>query len=168
MTDTTLDKFDVLIHAAIADYPGMGDFVPAANIQLWLEDIEIFEEIEANPDLGPRLWIVPDDSDFELSASSSHALHGRGYVIGFATGGDKVKIARTIERLVQKAVARLYAGKKPDGTALAGNEVDPAILESIAVTGNLTEHQKLHGPAEWMATVSVKIFAQESHASLIA
>lgn len=172
MSDDTLSGPDLLIRNALVLYPGMTDVFPADQIQIWDNEEEIFGDIENVSDLGNRLWIQPDNSPLHLAFSSSSAGHERAYVIGFGIGGMSLAKLRRGERLIQKAVASLFKGLKPDGTPFTSVEIaailGPLILESVAVSSTDPNRQPLGTWQEWKDLMRVSLFCIEPHASLVA
>ena len=170
--DDTLSGCDSLIRATYIDYPGMTDEIPAANIQVWDNEDEIFGDIEEAPELGNRCWIQPDNSPMNLAASSSSAAHERTYVIGFGIGGMNLTKLRRLERLFQKATARLFKGLKPDGTPYSNAELlallGPLILVSVSVLNTDPQRPPLANWMEWKDLFRVTLNVLEPHASLIA
>lgn len=118
--------------------------------------VDLREQFENAPDLGPRIWIRPDDDEALSEYSNGACLLVQNYRVMFAAPGRSLGDARSLRWALLKALVRLSRGKAADGGALNLSALMPLELLSISVGGTRPEREPLDAPAEWQDEIVVQ------------
>lgn len=166
MSTNPLTIIDALVHAALTEFGELTALVPATRIQVFDRSVDVRGEVEDAFDLGGRVWVIPQASSFDLDWATGEVKHLRRYSIGFGVGTMQVGQIRDIERAIQRALARLSAGLKADGTSLtatpSGWAVEPAL-----VGPSDPEREPIADPQEWRDVCDVTLTAFEPRPALL-
>lgn len=161
-----LTAIDALVIGGLRDSPALAAAMGGrATVFAYDSEYAVWDERQRPAGLDAWCWVLPEQSECDLLASSGAARLVRRYRVGVARAGRGVELLRACEWAVMRAVLTLCLRLRPDG---GGAIRDPAPARLVDVTVGASDPQRdtAELPDGWSDVCVVSVSADVAHADM--
>ena len=174
--DNPLSAVTTIVKTGLTVDPLIAALIPESRVQVWDRPVDVRGDMEADKELGRRIWIIPRRHTTNLGWSSGSALFVRRYEIGYAAGDLKLIECERLEWLIIRA-ATLMSNKQlpqepgtqepPLPSSKAMTDPSPLQIEAIGLEDTDPQREPLETPEEWRGVITLVVTLKGPRADIL-
>jgi hypothetical protein len=168
--DNPWTELRLLVGSALTEYAALVTAIGGANnIQLYDRAIDIRGDLKKSNAGQNRAVLWPADNELELDWAGHAARFRRVYAVEILSRGKQPKPIEYFEWLIIKGVARLYMGKKADGSGDNWTAPAPLVIQAITITRADPDRDQVNSDTDqWTSVCDIVATGSVAIADLIA